>query len=274
MNSSIWMHWHGHPDALIGLFALEVLYLLAIGPLRERYKLAKDIDPKKLAMFTLGVLVILVSLVSPIHELSDTYLFSIHMVQHVLLTLVAPPLLIMGTPGWLIRPLLRPKPVLRMAKVLVHPIVAFALFNVVFAMWHLPVLYNLAVTIHAVHVFQHLLLIVLAVLMWWPLLSPVPELRRLSEPEQMLYLFVLSVGSIIIFAPLVFATSPVYDFYEQAPRLWNLSPLADQQIGAIIMKVGGGLLFLTLLILAFLRWFNREEAKRDRCLGVEPGQSK
>ena len=90
----------------------------------------------------------------------------------------------------------------------------------------------------------------------------------------MLYLFVLSVGSIIIFAPLVFATSPVYDFYEQAPRLWNLSPLADQQIGAIIMKVGGGLLYLTLLILAFLRWFNREEAKRDRCLGVEPGQSK
>ncbi|MDA1188375.1 MAG: cytochrome c oxidase assembly protein [Chloroflexi bacterium] len=271
MSGSVWTHWHGHPDVLIGLFVLELVYLLGVGPLREKYNLADDIDPKKIATFTLGVLVILVALVSPIHELSDTYLFSMHMVQHVMLTLIAPPLLIMGTPDWLLRPLLRPNGMFRSARILVHPIVAFGLFNVVFSMWHLPVLYNLTVTIHGIHVFQHLLLLSLAVLMWWPLTSSMPELPRLSDPAQMLYLAALSVASIIVFAPLVFASTPVYDFYAQAPRLWAVSPVSDQQIGAIIMKVGGGFLFMTLLIITFFRWFNKEEAKskKERQLSIE-----
>lgn len=261
MSGSIWTHWHGHPDVLIGLFILQSLYLLGVGPLREKYGLADDIDPRKVATFTLGVLVVLVALVSPIHVLSDTYLFSVHMTQHVMLTLIAPPLLIWGTPDWLIRPLLRPNAMFRIARLLVYPIVAFALFNLSFAMWHIPGLYNLTVTIHGVHIFQHLLLIALSVLMWWPLLSLMPELPRLSIPGQMLYLFALSVASILPFAPLVFSREPLYTFYVEAPRLWNISALTDQQVGAIIMKVGGGLLFMTLMIRIFLRWFRQEDLK-------------
>jgi putative membrane protein len=77
----------------------------------------------------------------------------------------------------------------------------------------------------------------------------------------MLYLFALSVASIIVFAPLAFARHPIYDVYAAAPRVWGLSAVVDQQIGAIIMKVGGGMLFMTLFVMAFFRWFGREEAR-------------
>ena len=105
---SIWTHWHAHPEALIGLALLQGGYMVGVGPLRERYNLADGVEPRRIATFTAGVLVIYVALLSPIHVLSDNFLFSVHMTQHVLLSLVAPPLLLLGTPDWLLRPLLRP----------------------------------------------------------------------------------------------------------------------------------------------------------------------
>ena len=81
---------------------IEFLYLVGIGPLRIKKTLSNQIDPKKTFMFTLGVLIILISLTSPLHILSDQYLFSAHMLQHILITLIAPPLLLLGIPQWLI----------------------------------------------------------------------------------------------------------------------------------------------------------------------------
>ena len=240
---------------------LEGAYLLGVGPLRERYKLADGADPRQTATFTLGVMVIFVSLLSPLHVLSDLYLFSAHMLQHVLLTLVAPPLLVLGTPDWLVRRLLRPDPLFILARVATYPVVAFLLFNALFSIWHLPALYNLSVTNHGIHILEHILFMAAAVLMWWPIVSTMPELPRLSYPLQMVYLFLLSIAQLILFAPITFAREPVYQWYAEAPRLWPVSAVADQQIGAIIMKMGGGALFMVLIIVAFFRWFNREEEK-------------
>ncbi len=256
---SIWTHWHGHPDVLIGLAALEGGYLLGVGPLRERYGLADRAEPRQIATFSLGVFAIFLSLVSPLHEISDSYLFSGHMVQHVLLTLVAPPLLILGTPDWLIRPLLRRDWAFRLARLLTHPLVAFASFNIIFSMWHIPSLYNLSVTNHGVHIFEHLLFMATATLMWWPIASKMPELPRLSYPLQVIYLFLLSIAQIMVFAPITFAREPLYQWYVDAPRLWLSSPVVDQQVGAIIMKLGGGLIFLVLIVVAFFRWYNRDQ---------------
>lgn len=258
----MWTHWHAHPDALIGLAALEGAYLLAVGPLRERYNLADEIDPRRVATFTTGVLVIFVALLSPIHELSDTYLFSAHMVQHVLLTLVAPPLLIIGSPDWVIRPLLRTNWAFRAARTVTHPVVAFASFNIIFSMWHIPVLYNLSVTNHGIHIVEHFLFMAAAVLMWWPLASNMPELPRLVYPLQIAYLFLLSIAQLILFAPITFSSQPLYERYANAPRIWDISALTDQQMGGIIMKMGGGLLFLTLIVVLFFRWFDEQESKR------------
>ena len=260
---SIWTHWHGHPDALIGLALFQGAYLLGVGPIRERYGLADSIDPRQIATFTLGVLVIFVSLLSPLHVLSDEYLFSAHMLQHVLLTLVAPPLLVLGTPGWLLRPLLRPSLTFRFARLLTHPVVAFAVFTAVFSVWHIPGLYNISVTNHAVHIAEHLLFMATAVMMWWPLTSMVPELPRLSYPLAMVYLFLLSIAQLIVFAPITFARSPLYQWYADAPRIWSISPVVDQQLGAIMMKMGGGALFMAIIIVLFFRWYNQEEQKTE-----------
>ena len=257
----IWTHWHGHVEVVIGLALLEGAYLFGVGPLRERWNLADDVDPKKIATFTAGVLVIFFSLLSPLHILGDHYLFSAHMTQHVLLTLVAPPLLILGTPDWLIRPLLRPNLSFYAWRLLTRPVVAVIVFNLVFALWHVPDLYNLSVTVHAVHVTEHLMFIGAAMLMWWPLTSSMPELPRLSYSLQMVYLFALSITQIFVFAFVTFSKQPLYEWYVTAPQILPISPLADQQVGGIIMKVGGSILFLILIVIAFFKWYNDEERR-------------
>ena len=230
-----------------------------------------DVDPKKIATFTAGVLVIFFSLLSPLHILGDHYLFSAHMTQHVLLTLVAPPLLILGTPDWLIRPLLRPNLSFYVWRFVTRPVVAVLVFNLVFALWHVPDLYNLSVTVHAVHVTEHLLFIGAAMLMWWPLTSSMPELPRLPYSLQMVYLFVLSITQIFVFVFVTFSKQPLYEWYVKAPQIWVISPLVDQQIGGIIMKVGGSILFLTLIVIAFFKWYNDEERRtQDEKRRVSP----
>ena len=110
---SIWTEWHSHPEVLIGLGLLQGGYLLGVGPIRERYGLADGSDPRQTATFTLGLLIIFFALLSPLHRISNDFLFSAHMLQHVLLTLIAPPLLILGTPDWLLRRILRPDPLIQ-----------------------------------------------------------------------------------------------------------------------------------------------------------------
>ena len=116
---------------------------------------------------------------------------------------------------------------------------------------------------HWVHVLEHLMFMGAAVLMWWPIASMMPELPRLAYPLQMTYLFLLSVAQLIVFAPVTFSSEPLYRSYVEAPRIWEISALTDQQMGGIIMKMGGAVLFLTLIIVLFFRWFGEQERRRE-----------
>lgn len=264
LTAGLWLQWEGHWDALLGMALVLGAYLLGVGPLRERHNLADYVDSRQVATFTAGMMVVFFALTSPLHILSERFLFSMHMVQHVLLTLIAPPLLVLGTPAWLIRPMLRPNWAFRAARLLTHPIAAIALFNIIFSIWHIPALYNSSLSSEAFHALEHIMMVSTAMLMWWPLASNMPELPRLNYPLQLGYLFALSVAQIIVFAIITFAEEPIYEFYVNAPRIWGLSPLLDQQLGGIIMKVGSGIYFLTLLIIIFFKWFNQEEAERKQ----------
>ena len=262
-TGSLWTTWQAEPESIVLLVAIEGLYLLGVGPLRERNNWAEYVDPRQVATFTLGILVLFVALVSPINVVSDGYLFSVHMLQHVLLTLVAPPLMVRGMPHWLIRPILRPDWAFRSARVVTHPIGAFLIFNIVFSLWHVPALYNASLANNFIHVVEHVMMITTAIVMWWPLTSTMPELPRVSYPMQMMYLFGLSIAQIIVFGALTFADGPLYQVYIDAPRITPVSAMTDQQIGAIIMKVGGGMLFLGLLVVTFYRWSGEEEQLRQ-----------
>ena len=263
-----WLNWTVHPSTVVGLGALAALYLW--GERRASAVAARqaaaDGSPlpapsltagQKISFFA-GLAVIFVSLNGPLHDLSDFYLFSAHMVQHLLLTLIVPPLLLHGVPGWLLRPLIRERRVFAVARWLTKPTHCFAIFNVVVAAWHLPPLYNTAMAFHPVHIAQHLMFMASAVLMWWPFLSPLPELPRLAYPGQMLYCFLMSIPMSIVAIYVTMADNVLYPAYSTAPRLWGISPLTDQHIGGLIMWVPGGLFFYVIMTFVFFKWAERD----------------
>ncbi|MEE9199304.1 MAG: cytochrome c oxidase assembly protein [Dehalococcoidia bacterium] len=258
-----WTDWNVEPSVILGVFLLEALYLIGVGPLRERYGWGQEVGHRRVVSFTLGVWFIFFALSSPLDTLSDEFLFSAHMVQHLILTLVVPPLLLLGTPGWLLRPLLRSSRVFQGAKFLTFPPVAFVLFNGTFAMWHVPAIYDAGLEHLSVHIIQHLLFMATGVLLWWPILSPLPELPRLPYGGQVLYLFLLSVPPGVIGGVITFSNDVLYSTYAEAPRIWGLSASADQQIGGVMMKLPGFLIFIIAAAIVFFNWAAKEEA-RDR----------
>ena len=187
------------------------------------------------------------------HDLSDYYLFSVHMVQHLLLTLLFPPLLLLGMPGWLLQPLVRRPAVRRVARMVTHPVVAAALFTITIAVWHLAPYYDLMMRSHDVHIATHLMFMVTATLLWWPVISPIPELPRLGYGLGMLYLFLVGIPMQLVAAMITLTDSVLYPWYAVAPRTWNLSPLEDQQLGGLLMWVPGNLwMFLAIGVLFFI----------------------
>jgi putative membrane protein len=256
-----WLDWHLHLDVVLLCLGMLAGYWYAINELRPQISDAGRVKRSQTLCFCAGVLVIYIAAGSPMHDLSEQYLLSMHMLQHLLFTMVAPPLLLAGIPGWLWSALLRSDNVLRVAKVIVNPIVAFAVFNSMIVLTHLPNVVDFSLEHHWFHFFVHVALFSSAMMMWWPILSNVPELPRLSEPLQMAYLFVQSLLPAVIGAFLIFSTHAVYDFYGQAPRIWGISAVEDQQIAAGLMKTITPIILWSFIGVAFFRWYAREQAQ-------------
>ena len=266
------MEWHLHPDAI--LMAALLLGLYAAG---ARWAAARSSPPRQLttrqaACYVAGVLALYIGAGSPVHDISEKYLLSMHMTQHMLFTLVAPPLLLLGTPGWMLRPLIRNQYVRRVAYEITRPFPAFVIFNAVILVTHLTPVVDLTLREHAVHFLIHAVLVATAILMWFPVLSPLPELPRIGPFAQVVYLFVQQLVPGVIGSFLVFADNVVYEFYASAPiRYWGISAVDDQRIAAVVMKLAGGTLLWAVMATIFFRWFNQEDkevAARSRAAAV------
>jgi putative membrane protein len=250
-----WNRWDLHPSVVIGLVLLGGLYVF-LGGLR--------VPRRHVASFIGALVVLFLALNGPLHNLSDTYLFSAHMAQHLLLTLVFPPLLLYGCPGQVVRPLLRPRWVMAVGRVVTRPLAAASLFTAPIVIWHVPALYEAALRNHNLHILQHLVFLTTAVIMWWPVLSPVPELPRIPHLLQMLYLFLLGIPMSVTGALITLSHSVLYPFYAAAPRVGGLSPLDDQQIGGLLMWVLGGLMLWIVMTVIWFRysvWDQRSDAE-------------
>jgi putative membrane protein len=245
-----WRQWDLHPSVIIGLALLGGLYVYVGGLAAPR---------RRVASFAGALLVLGVALNGPLHNLSDGYLFSAHMVQHLVLTLVFPPLLLYGTPAWVVRPLLRPRWVRRLARWVTRPLAAGVLFSVPITLWHFPQFYEAALEHHPLHIVQHLVFLATGVVMWWPVLSPSPELPRASYLTQLLYLFALGLPMSVAGALITLSGEVLYPFYAAAPRVWGVAPLADQQLGGLVMWVGGTIYLWVAATVVWFRWSAREE---------------
>jgi putative membrane protein len=251
--------WSLHPSVLLGTGLLGALYFYGIGPLRRRHGWGLPASAGQILSFCTALLVLLVSLNGPVHDLSDYYLFSIHMVQHLVLTLVFPPLLLAGLPGWLIRPLAVRSGIYQLARAITRPWVAALLFSASIAVWHLQPFYDLMMRSHEVHIATHLMFMVTATIMWWPVMSPLPELPRLAPLPGILYLFLVCLPMQAVGAFITFADNVLYPWYLAAPRTWGLSPLDDQRLGGLLMWIPGNLWIFGAIAVLFFRW-SREDA--------------
>ncbi len=250
--------WHWKPEVLAGCIALAGAYLVATGFRPGR----------GLLFWTSGSLVLLVSLVSPIDTLSHHYLFSAHMLQHLLLVLVVPPLLLLGLPGQTMHRLLRRPLLARIERMLRQPVVGWGLATGAMWVWHLPSLYGAALASDGVHVLQHLVFLVTATIFWWPLLAPLPD-RRFAAPVAVVYLFAAMAAASVLGIVLTFAAPGLYPAYLSPedehgilPLIrdgWGLMPAVDQQAGGLLMWVPSNAIYLWALIATLVRWFNAPE---------------
>lgn len=259
-NTTSWWHFHLHADILLLCVVLEAGYLYAVTRMRDTVSDAGRVKRRQVATYSLGVLVIWLAAGTQLHDVGEHYLLSAHLFEHALLTLVAAPLLLAGIPSWLWQVPLRWKGVLPVARVAVHPLVVLFVVNMTFVILHLPWFMNEALTVHPVHLLFHVILVATALLMWWPVLSTVPQLPRLNYPAQMAYLFVESLIPTVVASFITFAEDPVYQFYLRVPRLWGFSAIMDQQVAGGIMKLMGGLILWWFIALAFFRWYRDHEA--------------
>jgi len=226
-------------------------------------------------VFYAGILVAALSLLSPLHPLGEGYLLSAHMLQHLLITLVVPPLLLLGTPGWMLRPLLRFSPLRQVAGILLSPLPAFFAFNAVFLAWHVPPLYELSLHFAPAHAAEHAAFGALALVTWWPVLGPLPELPRLHYGGQMLYLFFESLPPTILGAIITLAEGPIYQTYWQAPRaIPGIDPLADQQLAGLLMWLPGALAYFAAMTVVWFVWMERRSPADPPYGTVNPNLAK
>jgi putative membrane protein len=252
--------WTPHPDVWLVCGLVASLYAIAIVRVGPRFVApGKPVVSRfQVVCFSLGVLALLVSSDWPIHDVAERFNYSVHMVQHLVFTMVATPLLLLGTPAWLVRFML-PGRLLDVVRALSRFVPALLIFNLVLVLTHWPAMVNASLESAWVHFALHAVLFVSSLIVWMPVVSPLPEVPRLNPVMRMLYLFTWSIVPTVPASFLTFGSDPLYKFYEGLPHLFGLTTLADQQLAGLIMKIAAGLLLWLIIAVLFFRWAAEED---------------
>lgn len=287
----LWSAWSAEPMVLAGLALAGGLYLRGLRRLWRRAGRGAGVSRGRAAAFAGGLAALVLALISPVAALGGT-LFSVHMAQHVLLMVVAAPLLVAGAPllpflwalplrwrrrlgGWARHPLVR-----RPWRALTHPAVAWTLHAAVLWAWHAPGLFQLTLESEVAHVLQHVSFLITALLFWWPVLGPEAS-RRMSRGLGIAYLFTTAVHENVLASLLTFTPRLWYPVYGDAAGLWGLTALEDQQLAGLLMGIPVGLLYALVALVLLKGWLEEAEPavpapepqkSRSSSLTVRPGR--
>ncbi|MCA9876780.1 MAG: cytochrome c oxidase assembly protein [Thermomicrobiales bacterium] len=257
----LWSDWNIEPTIAIGLLAMLAGYLYLTRDTGEPNP-DRITTSKQKASFIGGIVTLFVALGPPLDDWSDHYLLLGHMVQHLLLIMLAAPLLMAGTPAWMLEPLTRNRITNTAGYWLTRPVVAYALANFVLVFWHMPPFYDAALLSQPIHVLEHATFIGTAVLAWWPLAGPLPQWPRLQSPLlQGLYLFAMTIPGSGVGAFITLAEPGLYEPYVTSPRIFGIDLTTDQQLAGILMWIVVSSIYLLLITIIFFRWANPEEQK-------------
>lgn len=264
--------WQAFPGVWLFLGLSVGAYVLALRRLQP-HRLAGDDRPVQageIALFGLGVFALWIGLDWPVGLLAAGYLLSARTAQYILFVLVAPPLLLLGTPRWLLRRLLRGRLAFRAARALTRPLLPLVTYNVVLVGVHLPPVVDLAGGSQLTSFGLDMLVIASGLVFWWPALGRLPELKPLGYPGRIGYLllsvFVPTVPAVFF----TYARFPIYALYELAPRVGGISAVADQRVAGLMMKTVGGVILFTVMSVMFFRWHRSERDQEQPTREIRP----
>jgi putative membrane protein len=256
-----YFRWQPHPEVWLLLGSLVALALYAtrvLGP-----KVVPDGEPvvsrRQKGFFIGGMLVLWLAVDWPLHDIAEEHLYTAHMVQHFLLTLVVPPLFLLATPTWLARAVAGDGRVDRLVHRLARPVPVVALFAAATMLTHWAVIVNLSVEVGWFHYVAHVAIVTASLLVWMPICGPYPELRS-SLPVQMMLLFLLSIIPTVPAGWLTFSETVIYDSYDHGARMWDITVLQDQQAAGLFMKIAGTFYLWGVIATIFFTWAMRHES--------------
>ena len=246
--------WHPEVWVLVAFLTGAYVYMVrVIGPSAVRDG-SPIVSRGNIGAFVGAMAMLWVASDWPLHDISEEYLYSAHMLQHMMLSYFLPPLALLATPTWLARLLVGDGAFYRRLTFLCRPVIAGVLFNVAIMVSHVPGVVNASVVNGPLHYSLHLIVVVLSLLMWMPVAGPFPEFR-ISPLGKCIYLFLMSVVPTVPAAWLTFAEGAVYSAYDIPFRVWGLSVTDDQQIAGAIMKSGGSIFLWTIIVFIFFKRF-------------------
>jgi cytochrome c oxidase assembly factor CtaG len=258
--------WAVEPAIALPLLAAALVWRWAVSRVNRAHP-GNAVPLTRSAAFYGGLGAIAVALMSGI-ERYDTILFSVHMVQHIILTLVAAPLLALSAPITLLLRLASPAirrrwilPVLhsRVVRAISFPVVAWLLFAGVMWGTHFSPLFERALEDRFVHDLEHLAYLATALLFWWPAIGLDPSPWRMNHPVRAVYVFLQMPQNTFLAVAVLSASEPLYAHYATLVRSWGPTPLADQQTAGGIMWLIGDFIFLGAILLLLVGWMRHEE---------------
>jgi cytochrome c oxidase assembly factor CtaG len=276
---SLLLGWTFEPLPTLGLAAVVGWWLWAVRRVNAAHR-TNPVPRRRTVAFLGGMVALAFALLSGIGRY-DTALFSVHMAQHVLLMLVAAPLIALGAPITLVLRLSSPEtrrrwilPVLhsRVVRVLAHPVVAWLIFAAMMWAVHFSPLFDASLEDPLIHDLEHFVFLTGALLFWWPAVALDPAPWRMSHPARIGYLFTQMTQNTFLAVVLLNAGAPLYRHYSTLVRPWGMTALEDQRLAAGIMWIAGDAIFLTAILAVMVGWMRaeaRNEAREDRRADAE-----
>lgn len=275
------------PVFILCTLAVAALYLYVTGPMRHRFHNSEPVKIEKKALFLFALFMFYIAKGSPLFLLGHM-MFSAHMLSMAIAYLIVPPLVLMSLPEWLIRSLFQLKWLKKISSKVLQPLITLFCFNILFSFYHIPVIHDFVMTNYTIHTLYYIALLIAAFMMWWTIITPLPEMRRLSELQRMAFIFANGVLITPACALIIFAGAPLYAVYND-PDVWiqamgyclpanttiNLSDFGgpeyfslfssrdDQQLGGVIMKLLQEIMYGGILAYVFSQWYRRENKEGE-----------
>lgn len=243
---------------------ISLVYLLITGPLQTKIPTSEVVPVHQKVYFLFAMIVYYFSVGSPLNLLAHE-LFSMHMLQMSLLYILLPPFLLLGIPAWMLRPLLKIQWLRKLGRFFTRPLIILFLFNGLLSLYHIPLTFDTIMGNHLYHNLFHFILLIAALLMWWPVVCPIPEKDRVKPLHKLGYIFANGVLLTPVCALIMFADQPLFANYSELSTVAPvMNPVDDQQLGGVIMKIMQEIVYISAIAIILIPWMKEQRMKDQR----------